>query len=258
MNDQYESPLHIYRSSFNIINIIKTSYRYTKGFKLTIWKIAITWGVIFFILYKFTGLFLPDTERLILLDTEMYAEQLKQNMMIFGFVSTPIFAPLTTGVIMTIISYLRDEYVSYKSIFKYYSNIWILSLASLIVHSINKIVFFFINTIGDYLHLAWTTVLAYALSAIVGIMYIFTLPLIVDKELKIWEAMELSRKAVFSHFFSIVILYLLLSIILVISAIPLGIGIIWTVPMFLIAFYGLPYRTIFDGVCYDGEEKIVT
>jgi hypothetical protein len=246
MTPQQETsnPLHNY--DFNIIDIIKTSYRYTKGFKATAWTLVIIMAVVTYALYQLIGLFLPHAE--------LNSEQFRQNMLLFGFLAIPISAPLMTGFYMTIISYLRAEKVSYKSIFKYYPITWKLSLASLFIHTINKGLFFSINTICDYLHLE-LVILAYVLSASVGIIYIFTLPLIADKELKIWDAMELSRKAVFSHFFKIIFLYLTLMIIMAISVIPLGIGMIWTVPMIFIGFYGLLYRVMFDGVSYDIEEK---
>lgn len=248
MIDSQETPPLFYHNNFNIIDIIKTSYTYTKGFKATAWMFVMLIAIIMYIVYQVFGLFLPNAE--------FNSEQIQQNIQIIGFLAIPISAPLMTGIYMTIIAYLRGENVSYKSAFKYYPIIWTLSLASLFVHSINKSIFFITNTIGDYLHLE-LVVLAYVLSASIGIIYVFTLPLIADKGLKVWDAMELSRKAVFAHFVSIIILYILLAIVMLLSVIPLGIGMIWTVPMFFIAFYGLLYRMMFDGVSYDIEEKIV-
>ncbi|GEM_PF-640094 len=247
MINQQETSNNLHNHNFNIFDIIKTSYNYTKGFKAIAWKLVIILAIITYVMYQATILFLPNAE--------VNSEQFKQNMLIFGFISIPISAPLMTGFYMTIITYLRGENVSYKSIFKYYSIMWTLSLASLFVHTINKSIFFSINTIGDYLHIEWFVILGYIVSACIGIIYIFTLPLIADKGLKIWDAMELSRKAVFSHFLKIIFLYLSLAIIMLISVIPIGIGMIWTVPMFFIAFYGSLYRVIFDGVSYDIEEK---
>lgn len=248
MIDSQETPPLFYRNNFNIIDMIKTSYTYTKGFKATAWMFVILIAIIMYIVYQIFGLFLPNSEP--------NSEQFQKNIQIIGFLAIPISAPFMTGIYMTIITYIRGEDVSYKSVFNYYSIMWKLSLASLFVHTINKSIFFGISTIGEYLHLE-LVILAYIVSMAIGIIYLFTLPLIADKGLKIWDAMELSRKAVFSHFFSIIILYILLAIVMILSAIPLGIGMIWTMPMFFIAFYGLLYRVIFDGVSYDIEEKII-
>ena len=248
IDSQETSPL-FYRNNFNIIDMIKTSYHYTKGFKATIWIIAIIWGILLLTKFQVTGLFFPDQD--------LTSEQFQQFYKIIGLISIPITAPLGAGISMTIISYLRGITVSYTFIFNYYNIIWKLSLASLFIHMLNYSINFAITSIGNYLQLEWLTFLSTILSISIAMIYMFTLPLIADKELKIWDAMELSRKAVFSHFFSIFILYILLVIIMAISAIPLGIGMIWTIPMVLITFYGLLYRVIFDGVSYDIEEKII-
>ncbi|MDD2838390.1 MAG: hypothetical protein PHX59_05485 [Sulfuricurvum sp.] len=234
---------------FNIIDIIKASYRQLKGFKVTGWILIIIMAVVTYTLYQAIVLFLPPAE--------LNSEQMKQNMLLFGFLAIPISAPLMTGFFMTIISYTRGEKVSYKSIFKYYPIMWKLSLASLFIHTINKGVFFGINIVGNYLQIGWFVILGYLVSVCIGIIYIFTLPLIADKGLKIWDAMELSRKAIFAHFFKIIFLYLSFIIMMAISAIPLGIGMIWTVPMIFIGFYGLLYRVMFDGIEYNDEEKII-
>lgn len=71
-----------------------------------------------------------------------------------------------------------------------------------------------------------------------------TVPLIVERKLSAWEAMMTSCKAINKHWFKVFFLYFLLGIILVISMIPLCIGLIWTLPMFIVA-QGVLYRTIF-------------
>jgi len=79
-----------------------------------------------------------------------------------------------------------------------------------------------------------------------SIAYTFTMPLIVDKNMGVWDAMELSRKTVTKHWFKVFGLVLLLGIIALISAIPLGAGLIWTVPLMFMTLYGLLYPVMFD------------
>jgi len=81
-----------------------------------------------------------------------------------------------------------------------------------------------------------------------SIAYVFTLPLIVDKEMDIWDAMETSRKAVTKHWFKVFGLFILLSLIMALGALALGIGLIWAVPLLFVTLYGLLYPLIFDGV----------
>jgi hypothetical protein len=76
------------------------------------------------------------------------------------------------------------------------------------------------------------------------VSYTFALPLLVEKRLSIWSALEISRQAVTQHFFKIFMTLLLAAIILVLSAIPLGIGLIWTIP-FMNLLFGALYRLQF-------------
>ncbi len=47
-----------------------------------------------------------------------------------------------------------------------------------------------------------------------------------------WEAMELSRQAVHKWWWQVFGAYLLMYLVYVLSMIPFGLGMIWTVPMF--------------------------
>ena len=77
-----------------------------------------------------------------------------------------------------------------------------------------------------------------------AIAYMLALPLAMERKLSPWEALEASRKAITQRWFKVFGLMLVLSLIMILSMIPLGIGLIWTFPMFIIAV-GILYRTIF-------------
>jgi len=81
-------------------------------------------------------------------------------------------------------------------------------------------------------------------SIYLGIAYLFTLPLIVERDLSAWQALEASRKAVSQHWFKVFGLMLLCYILMVLSGFTLFIASIWIVPLSLIAL-GIVYRTIF-------------
>lgn len=96
-----------------------------------------------------------------------------------------------------------------------------------------------------------TTVLTYvglALLAIPGIYlaiaYIMTMPLIVDRRLPPWQAMETSRRALSKHWFKFFGLMILMGLIILVSAIPLGIGLVWTAP-WSVNVFGVAYRRTF-------------
>lgn len=74
--------------------------------------------------------------------------------------------------------------------------------------------------------------------------YSMTLPLMLDRNLGPWEAMEVSRRAIHKVWWQVFGLYLLMGLIFFVSAIPLGIGLIWTVPMSVMLF-GVVYRYLF-------------
>jgi uncharacterized membrane protein len=56
--------------------------------------------------------------------------------------------------------------------------------------------------------------------------------------------MEISRKTVSKRWFTMFFFGIVMSLILIVSVIPLGIGLVWTLPMGMIA-YGIIYRNMF-------------
>lgn len=77
-----------------------------------------------------------------------------------------------------------------------------------------------------------------------SIALLFAVPLMLEKNLTIVDAFEASRKAVTHHWFKVFGLWLVMGVILVISALPLGIGLFWTMPM-MMAVIGVLYRRMF-------------
>jgi hypothetical protein len=77
-----------------------------------------------------------------------------------------------------------------------------------------------------------------------SVAYMLAIPLVVERGLSPWQALEASRKAITKHWFKVFGLFLLLGLIVSISAIPFGIGLIWTIPLFVLSI-GVLYRTIF-------------
>ena len=74
-----------------------------------------------------------------------------------------------------------------------------------------------------------------------SIAYSMAIPLIAEKKLGVWAAMEASRRAVTRHWFKYFFTYLLMGLLLMASAALLLIGLIWTLPM-MIAVVGILYR----------------
>jgi uncharacterized membrane protein len=66
----------------------------------------------------------------------------------------------------------------------------------------------------------------------------------VDKNLAAWEAMETSRKATGKHWFGIFGFGIVIALINMATVFTLFIGLIWTIPLSVIA-YGILYRNMF-------------
>jgi hypothetical protein len=75
--------------------------------------------------------------------------------------------------------------------------------------------------------------------------YAMTVPLIVDKGLSPWQAMEMSRKAVHKIWWRVMGIFCLMLLIFMVSFIPIGIGLIWTWPMSLMVV-GVMYKHLFE------------
>lgn len=77
-----------------------------------------------------------------------------------------------------------------------------------------------------------------------AVAYGLALPLVVEKKMGVWAAMETSRKAITKCFFEFFGLMLLLLIIIIVSMIPLFIGLFWSIP-FAALCMGIAYRNLF-------------
>lgn len=71
-----------------------------------------------------------------------------------------------------------------------------------------------------------------------------TLPLIAERGLSPVDAFTTSIKAVSSHFFDVLVVYLLVGVLFIAGALALGIGLIWAAPAASIVL-GSIYLTIF-------------
>ncbi len=139
-----------------------------------------------------------------------------------------VLYPCMAGIFMMGVRRSVDQPISFQMLFGYFPYLVPLVIAGILMTILMMLGFVLLIIPGIYLAVA----------------YGFTIPLIVEKNLGAWEAMETSRKAVTRHWFKIFFLYLVMTLIFILSAIPLGIGVIWTYPMF-VAMIGVMYREMF-------------
>ncbi|BDD89408.1 hypothetical protein DPPLL_37730 [Desulfofustis limnaeus] len=79
--------------------------------------------------------------------------------------------------------------------------------------------------------------------------YSLTLPLMIDKGYGPWQAMEISRQLIHPQWWRVFALYVVMYVIYLLSCIPLGIGLIWMVPLFFVLTGVLYQRLVATNGC---------
>ncbi len=148
--------------------------------------------------------------------------------LISGVLVAAVSTPPLVGVMVLGLNRSMDQPINPTAIFQHYQYIVPLLIAMVLMYIFLAIGFLLLIIPGIYLAVA----------------YSFTLMLIVDKGLSPWQALETSRKAITKRWFTFFVYMLLIGLINLIASIPLLIGLIWTVPMSIIAF-GIIYRNMF-------------
>lgn len=138
-----------------------------------------------------------------------------------GVLGTPFFilnmalgSCLLAGLLDMSIERASKRSISPTMVFKHFDKWFPLTLAWLVQLVFISVGFFLLIIPGVYLSIA----------------YMFSLPVIVREGTGFWEGMERSRRVVTANWFSVFCSIFLLTVIIVLSAIPLGIGLIWSIP----------------------------
>lgn len=214
---------------FSIGGILGEAWEKTSGSKGTVWLAVLLYGVtiavvsfaVDFVLGKF-GLhrFQPHSGDTI------------QSAISFAAASTLlkvwIMAPLLAGWWMLSVKLAVRAPTQATDIFSYFSKMLPLVGTMLLFYLMIIIGTCFFVLPGIYLSIAYT----------------LALPLVVEKNLSPWQALEASRKAVTHHWFGVFGLYIVMGLIIMLSTIPLFIGLIWTIPMMALTS-GILYRNVF-------------
>ena len=145
-----------------------------------------------------------------------------------SFVATAVCYPLLAGVNMLGIRRAADQPLRFNEVFSHFGRTFQVVVCVLLSTVLICIGYFLFVLPGIYLSIA----------------YMLAIPLVVERGLSPWAALEVSRKAITQHWFKIFGLFLLLALIMLVSAIPLGIGMVWTLPLAIISV-GVLYRSIF-------------
>ena len=206
---------------FSISDVIKEAWQKTDGVKGTFWA-----ALIIAIIGIPVGIFVIILAISILLG--MPASLIQIIPYLVQIVLFIILLPFIVGIIMIAVRRSVELPVRFSIIFDYFGYTIPIVIAFLLTNLLVTIGLMALLIPGYYLLIA----------------YFCTLPLIVEKNLGPWKAMEASRKAVTHHWFKVFFTFLFMSLIVIISAIPFGIGLIWTLPM-IFNVQGILYRIMF-------------
>lgn len=198
---------------WTIEGVLKEAWELISGFKATAWgALLIYLGITIAVTIPFE--FLGKDSAII-----GFIGQI-----IIGLVTYPIYAGITMLAIRRSVGAPTNAFM----VFDFYSKIMPIFLLYVLMMILIMVGLVLLVLPGIYLMVA----------------YSLAIPLLVEKNMRLWDALETSRKMVSKRWFSVFGIYLVLLVIIVISMLPLGIGLIWAFPLALVV-PGIIYRNMF-------------
>ena len=143
-------------------------------------------------------------------------------------VCAAVLGPMSGGLFIIGLRRSVGAPISAGTVMNYFSKIVPITIMVVLMYVLISIGFLVLIVPGIYLSVA----------------YYLALPLVVEKNLGPWAALEASRKAITKRWFTVFGLLLVLTALNAATVFTLFIGMIWTLPMSLIAL-GIVYRNIF-------------
>ncbi len=208
---------------FNLSDVLSEGWEKTKGVKRYIIGAGILMYIVLFaVITALVYLAIPATASAEPSPMLMLLQPLLQ--VVIMVVTLPVMA----GIFIICMKKLKGHPVEFGDAFSAFGKTGKLLLTSILMNIMIMIGFLLLIIPGIYL----------------GIAYMMAIPLVVDRDMSPWDAMETSRKAIAKHWFKFFLFMLVMSLILAISMIPLGLGLIWTVPMMAVGF-AVMYRETF-------------
>lgn len=232
--------------SFQIETVFAIALQKTIGIKAEFWK---AFALLFIITIVSAGAAF-FTDYLIMdlgfsLDNDTIPHPIAQiiQMVLSIFLTTPLFA----GLMMMCIKHCRGEKVSFRLMFDYlplWKKLWVYPAAMTILTLIPM-------ATGDHL---WIHIPLGIIAMFINTTYVMFVPLVADKNLPTWTALETSRKTIFHHWFKTLWFLILLVIMMVSSMLTLGILSIWTTPWAYCSI-AILYLTLFEAQPKLGEKS---
>jgi hypothetical protein len=211
--------------NFNIGDLISEAWQRTKGTK----GIIIGGFILFYAVLLLASFVLGGIFGLVgLTDGEDFSAVSIIAELVVGVFASALAYPFMAGLNMVGIRRAADQPIAFNEIFSHFGRTVPLLITAVIMMALVYLGMILLLIPGIYLSMA----------------YVLAIPLVVERGLSPWQALEASRKAITQHWFKVFGLFLLLGLITMLSAIPLGIGLVWTIPLMIISM-GILYRTIF-------------
>ena len=135
-----------------------------------------------------------------------------------------------------------DRPIIYQSIFQYFSfwkTLWVYPVIFAVLSCVAEIA----------MNSSLIKLIVVLASLFFAISYFMFIPLVVEKKLSSWQALETSRKTISQHWFKMLWLVIFFTLIVIVSMMTAGIALIWTMP-WIYCVMGILYREMF------GVEKI--
>jgi hypothetical protein len=210
------------RMDFTLGEALNEAWQYTRGAKGPIWAAV---GVMYLIMLLL-GLGLGFLQAAVGIDSSsaagIWAEIGVQTLV------SALSTLFTAGLMYMGVRRAAGRPLTWKMIFDGFSMAVKLIIASILMTLLVASGFVLLILPGIYLAVGYT----------------MTLPLMLDRGLDPWQAMETSRKAIHKVWWKVFGLFFVMGLLYLVSTIPLGIGLIWTVPMSVI-LVGVVYRYLF-------------
>lgn len=214
------------RESFSLGATVSRSWELTRGAKGQIWVALL---VMLVILAAVEGIGrIAEAVFGVNVVYVIDGQQASMASLIYDFISSGLSTILTAGLMFMGVKWVRDGQINWKDLFSGFPTALSLLVVMVLEFILLVIGFFLLILPGIYLTVG----------------YSLALPLIVDRRMSPWQALETSRKAVHKVWWKMFGLMLVMLLIVSLSAVPFGIGLIWTVPMTFV-LSGLVYTYLF-------------
>lgn len=205
-----------------MLETLGEAWRGLKGFKLKCWIAILLYLVVFIVLGIAFGIVAGIVTR-----SGGDQSVLIVFNIVFQIAITAVALPMSLAVLVMAMRHANDKSVSAGEIFRHFGVVGTLVIAYLLMTILMLIGFALLVLPGIYLMFA----------------YVYSMPLIVEKKMGAWQAMETSRKAITRVWFRMVGLLIVIWFINMLGLVTI-IGWIWTVPLTVLTI-AMVYQKIF-------------